>query len=323
MSKKIIGIDISKLTFDVAYQVLGKWKHYTFTNDVVGFKQLLRVVQETDHCVMEASGPYYLRLAHFLYEKEILVSVVNPLTIKRFSQMRLVRAKTDKKDAQVIADYGHLQQPESWKPSSEVSLKMLQINTLLESIHKQATALHNQTEAFTCSGIIDHQVKNSLKSMIKVLGKEREKLELRLEELVNEHYRKSFLRLTSIPGIGSKGAIMLIAITDNFTKFNNYKQLIAYVGFSPRVFQSGTSVRGKGHICKMGKAQIRRILYMCSWSAKRCNKACINMYERLKAKGKPERVIKIAIANKLLKQAFAIATSQNQYEENYVSKPCF
>ncbi len=272
---------------------------------------------------MEASGPYYLRLAHFLYENNVKVSVVNPLTIKRFSQMRLVRAKTDKKDAQVIAQYGQTEQPGAWKPNDEISLKMLQINTLLESIQKQITAFNNQLEAFTYSGIIDAQVNSSLKSLIKGLNQQQEKLELRLERLVNEHYQESYLRLTSIPGIGSKGAIMLIAITDNFRKFDNYKQLIAYVGFSPRIYQSGTSVKGKGHICKMGKAQIRRVLYMCSWSAKRYNKACVEMYDRLKAKGKPERVIKIAIANKLLKQAFAIANGKSHYQENYMPKPCF
>jgi hypothetical protein len=73
----------------------------------------------------------------------------------------------------------------------------------------------------------------------------------------------------------------------------------------------------------MGKSQIRKLLYMCSWTAKKCNKNCKEMYERLKAKGKPERVIKIAIANKLLKQAFAIATSKEKYIENYQPNGCF
>ncbi|MEZ4880590.1 MAG: transposase [Chitinophagales bacterium] len=106
-------------------------------------------------------------------------------------------------------------------------------------------------------------------------------------------------------------------------KFDNYRQLIAYVGLSPRKYESGTSVRGRGHICKMGQSQIRKLLYMCSWSAKKLNKACIAMYERLIAKGKAERVVKIAIANKLLKQAFAIAKNKEVYNENFMQKVCF
>lgn len=323
MSKKVIGIDISKLTFDVAFQIEGKWKYHNFPNETKGFKKFLTVITEADHCVMEASGPYYLRLATFLYDHGINVSVVNPLTIKRFAQMKLVRAKTDKKDAQVIADYGISQQVSFWKPSGEITLKMQQINTMLGTIQKQKTMLKNQLEAFISSGIIDIELKKSLKAILTKLEREQKKAEARLEELVDQHYAASFQRLKEIPGIGKKTAILLIAITDNFKKFDNYKQLIAYVGFSPRIFQSGTSVRGKGHICKMGKSQSRKLLYMCAWSAKKCNKACIQMYERLKAKGKPERVIKIALANKLLKQAFAIAKYERKYQENYISNPCF
>ena len=73
----------------------------------------------------------------------------------------------------------------------------------------------------------------------------------------------------------------------------------------------------------MGKAQIRKLLYMCSWTAKKYNKGCVEMYERLKKKGKPERVIKIELANKLLKQAFAIAKNKTMFNENYQSKVCF
>lgn len=323
MHKKVIGIDISKRTFDVAFLECEKWRYYSFANDPKGFKSLLKLLGLEDHCVMEASGPYYLQLAEFLYKHNIRVSVVNPLVIKRFSQMRLVRAKTDKKDAQLIANYGLKEQPKLWAPTGEITRKMLQINTFLDSIQKHRTAVSNQKGAFESSGMVDEQLKRSLKSILKRLDDEQSKLEAQLTALVNEYYREGYERITSIPGIGPKGAVMLIALTDNFRKFSNYKQLIAYVGFSPRIYQSGTSVKGKGHICKMGKSQARKILYMCTLSAKRYNKACTEMHARLEAKGKPERVIKIALANKLLKQAFAIAKSESKYERNYVPKPCF
>jgi len=259
----------------------------------------------------------------FLESHGFKVSVVNPLIIKRFSQMRLLRAKTDKKDAQTIAEYGEREKPSIWKPVEETVLRLQQHQTALQNLEKQETMIQNQLEAFISSGVTDGQVIKSLKKIKATLGREIMRLEVSMEQLVMHHYKDTYQRLTSIPGVGKKTAIMLIALTNNFKKFENYKQLIAYVGFSPRVFQSGTSVRGKGHICKMGKSQIRKLLYMCSWSAKRYNQSCVQMYERLKAKGKPERVIKIAIANKLLKQAFAIAKSNSFYKENFQTKPCF
>lgn len=68
---------------------------------------------------------------------------------------------------------------------------------------------------------------------------------------------------------------------------------------------------------------MRAMLYVCAWSAKRYNKACSKLYERLLAKGKAKKMALIAVVNKLLKQAFAIATKHTNYDENYVSRPCF
>lgn len=171
--------------------------------------------------------------------------------------------------------------------------------------------------------MVDVTVNGYLEKLQTQLTTHKAKLEDQLAELANTHYQSTMDLLKSIPGIGSKAATILICATNNFRKFSHYKQLIAYVGFSPRIFQSGTSINGKGHICKMGKSQIRKILYMCSWTAKFCNQGCKQMYERLKAKGKPERVIKIALANKLLKQAFAVVTQNQPYDKNYQPNICF
>lgn len=320
---KVTGIDISKATFDVAFYENEQWIHLKFSNQKEGFEAFLATIDTTTTCVMEASGPYYLPLAMFLTQHTINVSVVNPLVIKRFSQMRLLRAKTDKKDARIIAEYGMSESPGLWKISDKLILQMQQILSTLEGINKQRNMLKNQLEAFENTSIIAPQVKRSLTSLIRSLDRQQAKLEEQLDRYAEERYSDTLELLTSIPGIGRKTAIMLTVITDNFTRFKNYKSLIAYVGFSPRIYQSGTSVNGKGHICKMGKSQVRKLLYLCSWAAKRCNKACVQMYERLKQKGKPERVIKIALANKLLKQAFAVATSGIRYDENYTPKTCF
>ena len=99
-------------------------------------------------------------------------------------------------------------------------------------------------------------------------------------EIVKVHYETTFNSLKTIPGIGQKTAIILIAITNNFKKFDDIKKLSAYVGLAPRVYESGTSVKGKGHITKMGNKYVRKLLYLCAWSAKRHNDQCKSMYER-------------------------------------------
>ena len=97
-----IGIDISKLTFDVVNK---DGKHSQYSNDDKGFKKFYKSIPEGSLCIMEVTGIYHLCLARFLHSKEIAVSVVNPLSIKRFSQMHLRRNKTDKADAQIITKY--------------------------------------------------------------------------------------------------------------------------------------------------------------------------------------------------------------------------
>jgi|SRR6185369_2064158 len=318
-----IGIDISKLTFDVAIRQEQAYKHYKFDNNLDGFLALIKVLPAESVVVMEASGPYYLRLASFLAGKGVEVSVINPLVIRRFCQMRMSRAKTDKKDAMMIAEYGQSEKPGLWQVPQEQVISLQQMESLLTKLEQEQRSLKNQLESFSNSGRLDKKVEKLIKK--ELIHKQRiiDKLTKEIEELAAQHYASLLEELQSIPGLGKKAAIALAVISNGFTKFDNYRQLSSYVGLSPRIYESGTSVKGKARICKLGMSQMRSILYMCSWSASRYNKACREVYERLLAKGKAKKVALIAVANKLLKQAFAIATKHTLYDENYLTKPCF
>ena len=141
-----VGIDISKGFFDVALPVDGKYRHMQLGNCPSGFEQLLGQLKG-EVCVMEASGPYYLRLATFLHRKGISVAVVNPLSVRRFCQMRLVRAKTDKKDAEMIARYGQAMQPKPWEPAPAHMLALKQLQTVASGLQKTLHQHQRQLEA--------------------------------------------------------------------------------------------------------------------------------------------------------------------------------
>ncbi len=144
-----------------------------------------------------------------------------------------------------------------------------------------------------------------------------------MQQIAELHYAEMLANLQSIPGLGKKTAMMLIVLSGGFSRFDDYRKLSSYLGLCPRIFESGSSVKGKARICKMGMSRIRAMLYICSWSAKRCNKACRELYQRLIAKGKAGKMALIAVVNKLLKQAFAIATQKTKYNENYSNIICF
>lgn len=316
------GIDISKKSFDVCLLQQQNQQLRHFSYDQSGLAALLEWLPKESHCVMEATGPYYLRLACFLYENGLQLSVVNPLVIKRFSQMRLLRAKTDRADAKMIAAYAAIEQPGAWRPPAAGQLKLQQLEALLQGLQKQHTALSNQLGAFQSTGLMDEEVKGLLQKTITHLKEQIQEVSEKIEVLAQQHYGELLGNVVSIPGIGKKTAIVLIVLSDGFKKFTHYKQLSAYVGLSPRIYESGSSVKGKAKICKMGMSRIRALLYVCAWSAKKYNQACKELYERLIAKGKAKRVALIAVANKLLKQAFAIATKNTQYDKNYKKIIC-
>jgi transposase len=315
---KFTGIDISKQTFDCSItKEDGKIEVKKMGNNLKGFEKLKALLPADAHVVMEASGPYYFKLAAYLHEQAIKVSVVNPLVIRRFCQMRMIRTKTDKKDASMIREYGLTERPSLWQPDEPNITKLKQLNAAIELMDKGITASNNQLQAFKEMPDTDRKFIKGLEKNISNNIKAKEKLEKEMEKVAITNYEVSYKALQTIPGIGPKSSAIIIAVTGNFEKFSNYKQLIAYVGLNSRIFESGTSVKGRGHICKMGTSRLRKLLYLCSWSAKRHNVYCKEMYERLKAKSKPERVIKIAIACKLLRQAFAVGKNQTNFKINY------
>ena len=190
---------------------------------------------------------------------------------------------------------------------------------LLDSYIKHRTATKNKLKGEEVLGIPSRFVYRSLTRNLKHLNKEVLALESRLLELVKQDQQHQLTLLKSIPGMGVKTALFLIVVTDGFKKFENASQLCSYVGITPTIRKSGSSVRGRSRISKVGNKKLRNLLFLCAFSACKHNKACREIYERLVAKGKSKKLALIAVGNKLLKQAFAIAKSGLPYCENHVS----
>lgn len=314
-----VGIDISKLTFDVAIMDRsGSYQSFQFNNDKSGFKKLLKKTKGICcHFVMEASGPYYLKLASFINEAGYPVSVINPLVIRRFCQMKLMRAKTDKKDAVMIAEYGRINTPECWNPDEYYVLELKQLQAYMDQLNKQRTSFIRQQEAFKQNPVTSKEVKSGTTKFIRAMEKEIIKIEQKMMAIISLFHQQMFEQLQSIPGLGKKTSMLLIVLTGAFEKFDNARQISSYFGLCPRIYESGTSVKGRARICKMGMGKIRALLFMCAMTAKKSNKACKDLYDRLIEKGKSGKLALIAVANKLIKQAFALATKKEFYDPKF------
>ena len=312
-STNFIGIDISKEVFDLFNPTIG---HQQFENTVKGFKQFLKLLPENSHCLMEATGYYYYQLSCFLLENQVKVSVENPLKIKCFIQMKLTKVKTDKADAKVIFEYANIN---SLTPWNVPNIQAKQLLSLLSMYQKQSTQLKNKIHGEEALGNPCKVVIVSLKRSLRQVQKERQTIEKELEQMVKEQEPDILARLQTVPGMGRKTAVMLLVCTDYFRAFESASQLCSYAGLTPIIRQSGSSVKGKERISKMGNAKLRNLLFMCSFNACKYNKSCRELYERIVNKGKSKKLALIAVCNKLLKQAFAIAKSGLCYDKNYKS----
>jgi transposase len=288
-------------------------------NGLVGFKKRLKLTDHCSHCVMEATGYYHTRLAYFLVENGVAVSVENPLKIKRFIQMKLSKIKTDKRDAKMIYEYSVSQCPKLWQGESKNQQDCLQIVRLMSILTKQSTQLKNKTHGEKVLGNPSKLVDKTIKSMLKNIKKKLLKLELALEEMVKTEHQGKITLLKSIPGIGPKTALMLLVFTDGFNRFSSSKELCSYAGITPIIRESGSSIKGRPRISKMGNAKLRNLLFLCSMNACKYNKSCKALFDRIVAKGKSKKLALIAVCNKLLKQAFSIVKNGIPYDTNFKS----
>ena len=296
MTMTYVGIDVSKATFVVAYSSAKSSETKTFKNTTKGIREFIRTISpEENHCVLEATGNYSMLLVYLLSKAGFTVSMENPLKIKNFARVMLSVVKTDEIDARLIALYGERMQPAPFKLRSDSLLLLKQKRTVLRQLKKQLTANRNLEGSLKILPFIDSKCKKVLE------------------------YKKQMDLLTSIKGIGATLAAALIIATGGFTYFDNAKQLTRYLGLSPTYQQSGTSVNVKGHINRNGDAYLRSQLYIGAMASLRCNTECKACFERLRSNGKPGKVAIVAVANKLIRQAFAVVTQEKIYIDGYKS----
>jgi len=319
MAQKHVGIDISKDKFNAAYQISnGVWTDAEFTNTPAGRKKLLAWSGADAVFTMEATGYYHLETALFLHSNSCVVHVANPMLVKRFSQMCFQRGKTDKADARMVADYALCNEARlrKWEPAEGCLQEARCIITALKQVVKQITQSENclgalkQTKAGLVAALAIAKLLRSQRSI-------RASLEKQLQALVKEEFKDMYDSINSIPGIGAKTTAALIVCTNGFRDFENSKQICAYIGLSPRVYESGSSVRGKGHICKLGNPYLRHLLYMCAVASQKCNPECKKFKVSLEDKGKKPKVALVATANKILRIAFSVAKNKTVWKPEY------
>lgn len=322
--KMSIGFDVSKETLDVAFFDNNKIEHFQVANSVKGFKEIQKKCDASptgeQMITMEATGVYHQCAAEYFHLRGFSVSVVNPLIIKRYGEMKMLRAKTDKVDSKSIAQYGFSESPSPYKQKSEKTLKIKGFLKAIDDLKTIRTQNMNRLEALAHHAVVITEVQKIYVDLNQIIENQIKQIEKDIVQLAKQEYGKQYDNLLSIPGVGDRTASAVVGHFDSMSDFESAKQLASFIGINPSLRRSGSSVRGRGAISKKGNGYLRKLFYMAALSASRYNKSCKDLYDRLLAKGKKKKIALVAVMNKLVRQVFAVVKYNREYNPNFGSE---
>lgn len=322
VTQTVLGLDIAKDKVDCALLKLGKMKSKVIPNTPAGFSVLATWLNKHHtgslSVCCEATGVYWEAIAHDLFEAGHTVSVVNPAKIHAFGQSLLQRNKTDRIDAALIARYCAQCQPTAWQPPPAEE-------RALQAMVRDYQTLQDMERAELNRLLVAHEsVQPRMQRHIEWLGIEIKRLEKAIDLHINQHpdLKKRRALLETIPGVGKCVSSWLLFMLGDGQRFQKAKQAVAFTGLSPKLWQSGSSVRGKTRISKMGHSDIRRILYMPAVSAYSRAAAYQPFIQRLKAAGKVPLEIIVAIMRKIVAIAQAVLKANKPFDPIAYKNAC-
>ena len=310
-----VGIDVSKKKLDVAVLFPnGKYRTKVVSNDFKGFEELRlwlgKQGVERAHLCMEATGIYWEGVAGYFFDRGFVVSVVNPAKIKAFGESRLVRTKTDRVDARLIAEFCARERPEVWSAPS------VEVRELRALVLRREALVRMRSQEQNRLWVAQGCVRGNIEAHIEHLDRSIRELEKEIKRHIDRypHLRKQRDLLGSIPSFGDVSVWTVLAFFGGEDmRFRKARQAVAFVGLDPREHTSGTSVRRKSRLSKVGHCVVRRVLYMPAVTALNRTDWGVAFRRRLEGAGKPPKVIIAAMMRKLVHIAIGVLKSAQPF----------
>ena len=301
-----VGIDIAKDTLDMGFQPSGQTVR--LPHDAQGITEATKRLGEAALClvVLEATGGLETPLAATLVAAGVPVAVVNPRQVRDYAKATGQLAKTDRIDALVLADFARAIRPEL-RPMKDALTRELDA---LVTRRRQLVEMRVQ-ESLRLGRASKVQEK-SLKRHIAWLDKRIEEIETDLRQRLRASaaWRAKDDLLRSIPGVGDTTSATLLAKLPELGILDR-KGIAALAGLAPLANDRGKQ-RGR-RVIWGGRADVRCVLYMSTVAAIRCNPVLRAFADRLKAAGKPAKVVIVACMRKLLSIMNAMVKSNTPW----------
>jgi transposase len=315
----LLGIDVAKKSFNVALLRGEKKKHKQFANSTKGFAELSawlakQGVSQVWAC-LEATGSYSDVLANYLSQAGHQVSLVNPARIKAYGQSQLQRTKNDRADADLIVRFLHDTRPPLWTPPPPEQRQLQALVRHLDDLIETRQQLHNRLT----DGPQVEAVLGSLRQVIAQLEAQIKQIEEQIRQHLDNHpdLKQAHDLLVSIKGLGSRTATVLLGEIERLRQYRHSEEAVAYAGLNPKERQSGTSIKGKTCLSKIGNARVRKALYLPAINAIKYNSIIKRLAERLEKRGLCKMAIIGAAMRKLLQLAFGVLKTGKPFDEKH------
>jgi transposase len=292
--KRVIGVDIGKSWLDVAWEQGRRVLRYS--NDAAGIAALIEKLDPArDIVVFERCGGWERKLEEALAHKTICWAIVHSRRVKAFREAQGINAKTDRIDARLLRDYGR-----DRLNAGKLRLGRREDVTLdgLIARQRQLKAMLHAENCRVATAALQ-TVRGSIERMIAHLEEELAAIEAELVRYEQEHAEPAFKEevLCRQIGVAKATARSLLAELPELGRLDR-KEITALGGLAPRVHESGTSRKRRG--LAPGRAAIKVILFNPARSAMRCDPQIREFCSRLQARGKPGKVIMVAVMRKML-----------------------
>jgi transposase len=222
------------------------------------------------------------------------VARVNPRRVRDFARGLGHLAKTDRIDAQVLAQFAAQVQPRPLEQAHEKQAELAELVARRRQLMGMKVAETNRLQQGSAKA-----ARKSVKHLLKALENELRDIDEAIAQLIEDDDDWSQRRtlLQSIPGVGKVVSQALVAQVPELGKLNR-QAISALIGLAPFNRESG-AWQGKRSI-RGGRGHVRSALYMAAFTAYRRNPTIRRFAQRLKDKGKPFKVVITACMRKLL-----------------------
>lgn len=293
MEELFVGIDISKKVMDVAVRPTGEF--FRLDNKKSGISGLVKRLLKLKPALvlLEATGGLELPVAIGLVEAGLPATIINPRQVRDFAKATGKLAKTDSLDAKMLAQFAEAVRPEI-RPLKDSQTQ--ELSDLVTRRNQLVEMLVSEKNRLSCA------VKTSAKSLqdhIKWLEKRVKEIDSQIGRMMkdNAQWKKKNSILRSAPGVGPLLSAALLGYLPELGTIDR-KEIAVLAGLAPFNRDSGGK-RGKRSIWG-GRRRVRKILYMATLTATRCNPVIKDFYQRLTKAGKGHKVAITACMRKLL-----------------------